>query len=130
MAFLEIILTILSALFIGLLFYYVFKSPGPWGTFWSFLLVLILAGLAAEAWITPAGPVIWGFALLPTLLVLLIVALLMAAATPTPRRKPKNPELEKSTEPSEEETAAIAISGFFWVLMLILLGIAIWGYWI
>lgn len=129
MAFLEIILTILSALFIGLIFYYVFKSSGPWGTFWSFLLVLILAGLAAEAWITPAGPVIWGFAFVPTLLVLLIVALLLAAATPTPHRRRRELNLEGKTEPSEEETAAIAVGGFFWILMMILLGIALWGIW-
>ncbi len=130
MAFLEIILTILTAVFIGILFYYVFKSSGPWGTFWSFLLILILAGLAAEAWITPVGPVIWGFAWIPTLLVILIVALLLAAATPTPHRRRRELNLEKEEEPSEEETAAIAVGGFFWILMLILLGIAVWGIWV
>lgn len=130
MTFLEIILTILSALFIGLIFYYVFKSSGPWGTFWSFLLVLILAGLATEAWINPIGPVFWGFTWAPTLLVILIVALLMAAATPSSYRKRRELDLEKENEPSEEETAAIAIGGFFWLLMVILLGVAIWGFWI
>jgi hypothetical protein len=130
MAIVEIILTVLTAFFVGILFYYVFKSSGPWGTFWSFLVILILVGLASAAWITPVGPAIWGFAWLPTLLVILIAALLLAAATPTPHRRRRELNLEKEPEPSEEETAAIAIGGFFWILLLILLGIAFWGIWI
>lgn len=130
MAFVEIIITVLTAFFVGILFYYGFKSSGPWGTFWSFLVILILAGLAATAWITPVGPAIWGYAWFPTLMVILIFALLLSAATPTRHRRRRELNLEKETEPSEEETAAIAIGGFFWILLLILLGIAFWGIWV
>jgi hypothetical protein len=124
MIYLGILLTILCALLIGALFYSIFKSTGPWGTFWSFLLILILAGLAAEAWIAPIGPVAWGVAWLPVLFVIIIFALIMAAASP-----PRHREKEKNTspEPSGEETAAVAIGGFFWVLLFLLLIIVLWG---
>lgn len=123
MEFLEIILTILLAVVVGVLFYYIFKSRGPWGTFWSFLLILILAGLAAEAWITPIGPVGWGVAWIPTIFVILLFALLLAAAAPPrPARRVQEPVPE-----TEEEAAAIALSGFFWIFMIFLLGAAIWG---
>lgn len=123
MTFLEILLTILIAVVIGILFYYIFRSRGPWGSFWSFLLILILAGLAAEAWIEPVGPVGWGVAWVPTIFVILLFALLLAAAAP-PR-----PE-RRITEPvpdTEEEATVIALSGFFWIFMIFLLGVVIWG---
>ena len=123
MVFLEVLLTIFGALAIGALFYYVFRATGPWGTFWSFLLILVLAGLAAEAWIEPVGPVAWGVAWVPTLFVIIIFALILAAAAPPRDRRMETPP----AEPSEEETAAVAIGGFFWILLILLLFIAIWG---
>jgi hypothetical protein len=127
MTFAEILLTILGALLIGVLFYYVFKSTGPWGTFWSFLLILILVGLAAEAWIEPVGPVAWGVAWVPTLFVVFLFALLLAAATP-PRRDRRVTDTT-TTEPTttEEETAAVAVGAFFWIFMFFLLVVALWG---
>ena len=120
-----ILLTILLALCVGSIFYYVFKSTGPWGTFWSFIIILILAGLAAEAWITPIGPVTWGVAWAPTLLAIIVISLLLAAASP-PRdaRKSTGPTAEPA---NKEEAAAVAIGGFFWLLLFLLLGIALWG---
>lgn len=123
MEFLEIILTILLAAVIGVMFYYIFRYRGPWGTFWSFLLILILAGLAAEAWITPMGPVAWGVAWIPTIFVILLFALLLAAAAPPrPARRIREPVPE-----TEEEAAVIALSGFFWIFMIFLLVAVIWG---
>jgi len=120
MEFLAMLLIAIGALFIGVIFYYVFKTSGPWGSFWSFLLILILAGIAADAWITPVGPYYQGVAWFPVLFVILLFALLIAAATP-PRRTRIEPEVEP------EEPAAIALGGFFWVLMIFLLIAAVWG---
>jgi hypothetical protein len=127
MTFLEVLLVIISALVITSIFYYVLKSPGPWGTFWSFLLILVLAGLAAEAWVTPFGPtyfdVVWG----PTIFVIFLFALLLAAATPSRREKEimKNEETEmtaaESREVLQENRAAAAVVGlFFWVFIIFL----------
>ena len=124
MTFLEILLTILVAVFVGVLFYYAFKSTGPWGSLWSFLLILIIAGLAAEAWIEPVGPVVWDVAWVPTLFVILLFALLLAAATPSYR---ETTEVEAGTEPPERDSAAVALGIFFWIFILFFFGIAIWG---
>lgn len=128
MTFFGVLLTVLGAVLVGILFYYAFKSTGPWGSFWSFLLILILAGLAAEAWVDPVGPTIWGVAWIPIILVILIFALLLSAATPARRRQRRPMETPPpETEESEEETAAVAVSGFFWLFLVILLGIILWG---
>ncbi|MFW6275961.1 MAG: hypothetical protein ACOC2M_04960 [bacterium] len=124
MGFLEIVLTILAAIIIGVIFYYVFKLTGPWGSLWSFLLILILAGVAAEAWISPVGPVVWNVAWVPTLLVIITFALLLAAATPP---RDRTTTTSAGPNPSKEESAAIAIGAFFWIFLLVLLAFTLWG---
>ena len=119
----EILLVIIGAVIVGVLFYYIFKTTGPWGTFWSFLLILILAGLAANAWVAPMGPMYGGISWIPTLFVMLLFALFLAAATPThgyPRA-----EVPK-TGTSRGERAGIALSAFFWLLLFFLLIAAVW----
>lgn len=123
MEFIGILLIAVFALIVGSIFFYVFRSTGPWGSFWSFLLILILVGLAADAWITPVGPYYQGVSWIPVMFVILLFALFIAAATPVRRRPAKSLEAEIE----EEETARIAFGGFFWVLMVFLFIAAIWG---
>lgn len=124
MSILGIILILLGALLVGGLFYFAFKTTGPWGTFWSFLVVITLAGLAADAWITPVGPVAWGIAWIPTLFVMFLIALLLVAATPVIK---KERESGNSPKVSDKLNAKAALGGFFWLLLLFLLGIIFWG---
>ena len=118
MVFLEFILIALAALLIGVLFYYVFRSTGPWGNLWSILLILILAGLAADAWITPVGPYYQGVSWFPVLFVILLFAFLIAATTPVRRR---------NGDPVEEESSKVALGVSFWFLMFLLLIAVLWG---
>lgn len=111
----------IGALFIGALFYFVFKSSGPWGSFWSFFLLLILVGIAANAWVTPVGPYYMGVTWAPVMFVILLFAFLIAAATP-PRRTRIVTEAE-----AEEKPAVVALSGFYWLLILFLLIVGVWG---
>ncbi|MFW6222112.1 MAG: hypothetical protein ACOC3T_00725 [Bacteroidota bacterium] len=134
MTFLEALLVIIAAVAIGALFYFVFKSTGPWGTFWTFLLVLILAGLVAEAWITPFGPVYYGIAWVPTLFVIILFALLLAAATPSRREEHIIEEKETRLPPGESrrareagEATAAVVGIFFWFLIIFLFVAAFWG---
>ena len=128
MLLLEIIITVLVAIIIGALFYYVFKYAGPWGSFLTFILVLILAGLAAEAWIEPFGPVYWDVAWVPTVFIILLFALLLAAATPPGTRRSRLETSEEvPPETSRGEAAYVAIGGFFWIFLIFLLIAAIWG---
>lgn len=126
MVILQIFLIILAALIIGSVFYFLFKSTGPWGSFWIFFLVLMLAGLAAEAWITPIGPVYWDIAWGPVLFVILLFALLMVAAAP-PRPGGGIYRPEKMEGMDGPDTAIIALSIFFWVFLLFLFGAVLYG---
>jgi len=118
---LEISLIIIGAVLIGVVFYYVFKVSGPWGKLWSFLLILILAGIAAEAWITPVGPVIWDVAWIPTLVVIIGVALLLGALTGSGNKKntTRNNAMMDKEKNSGVKTATVAAFGiFFWVFVI------------
>ena len=121
----EIILAIAAAIIIGLLFFYVFRVSGPWGSFWLFLLILILVGLSAEVWITPVGPVYQGFAWIPTLFVILIFAILLAAVSP-PRRDVEVKEPERT----DMDRSVVALSAFFWIFILFLVAAVLVGVWI
>ncbi|MFP4289831.1 MAG: hypothetical protein ACOC2E_04820 [Bacteroidota bacterium] len=127
MLFLEILFTVLLAVVIGIFFYYVFKYTGPWGSFWTFLLILILAGLAAGRWIEPIGPVFYDVAWVPVLFVILLFALLMAAVTPTePRQRYVTPAEKEEIE--REEAPVLALGVVFWVFFLFLLVVTIAGF--
>lgn len=127
MLFWEILLVILAALVIGSIFYYLLKLSGPWGSFWSFLLILILSGLAAAAWITPVGPVYYNISWFPVLFTILLFAILMAAATPSRRAPRQTTNTQRHVEDTEGGLAFVALSAFFWVFLLFLLIAAIWG---
>lgn len=124
--FYQIFFSILLALLVGGFFYYVFKYTGPWGSFWTFVLVLIVAGVAASAWIEPVGPILYDIAWVPILVVMLLFALFLAAATPT-RYRSKTPARGSTAEASEEEYPVLAISAIFWVFLIALAIAAIIG---
>jgi len=128
MTFFEILITTLGAIAIGSIFYYVFKATGPFGSIWSFLLILILVGLAAEAWITPVGPVFQDVAWVSTAFVIILFALLLAAATP-PAYKKHHVEGPATGAPmsKQEKKTATAISSFFWLFFILLLIAVVWG---
>ena len=124
--FFQLLFTIILALIVGSFFYYVFKYTGPWGSFWTFLLILILAGVAASAWIEPIGPAFYEVAWVPILLVILIFALFLAAATPARHPANRSPR-ENITEGPDEEVPVLAISFIFWIFLLALMIAAVIG---
>ncbi len=126
MTFLEIIVIALAAIVIGSLFFFVFKAAGPWGSFWIFILVLILAGWAAAAWVRPIGPVYWNISWIPVLFVIILFALFLAALTPT-RRESEIIEKTHEREPHTEDAAAFTLSFFFWAFIIFLFAAVIGG---
>jgi len=126
MTFLGILVTVLAAIIVSVLFYYVFKSTGPWGNFWSFLLILVLAGLAAGSWIGSIGPLIWGLAWVPTIMAIIIFALLLGAASPPHEKREAAPQ--GSTEPTPRDRKAATIGALFWLLLIFMLGLIIWRF--
>lgn len=133
----EIIGILILALVIGAIFYYGFNRRGPWGAFWVFLLILFLAGMAGRYWVTPAGPVIWGYAWLPLIFWIFMIALLIGIATPVQDERVDAPrdrdriisstdeeraELDAASEPEAGAAGAAAAFGiFFWFILLMLI---------
>jgi len=118
--FLGIIYLVSVATLITLFFTVLLKNKGPWGNFWSFFIVILLAVFAADVWIGPVGPY-WfdGIYWVPPLAVGLIIALLLAATAPSP--KTRN-ELELETRKLDpEEKVPVVYGTFFWLLFLVML---------
>jgi K+ transporter len=126
MTFLGVLLTVMAAIIVSVLFYYVFKSTGPWENFWIFLLILTLAGLAAGFWIAPVGPVMWGIAWVPILIVIIIFALLLGAASP--RQQERTVTNSENGEPAPQDRKAATIGALFWILLIFLLGAIVWKF--
>lgn len=114
-SFLQIVATFLIALAVGSLFYYSFKRRGPWGSFWSFLLIIFLGVLLFGTYAEPVGPLYYGVAWLDLLIIGLIFAFLLAASSnPYPRRMVEKDEVEPNP-------AAVSIGIFFWVSVIFFL---------
>lgn len=115
----EILVVLFMALIVAAIFFYGFRSRGPWSAFWTFLLILFLAAWAGRLWVIPQGPELWGYGWLPVLGFIFIVAVLIAVASPIgdDRNREKTPGTE-ATKPEKEAGAAFGI--FFWILMVFL----------
>lgn len=109
---------LILALIVAAIFHYGFGRSGPWGPFWTFLLVLFFAAWAGSLWIEPVGPVIYGFAWLPTLFWIFIVALIIIAAAGEDRTtRPTGTEIPETGVPESEVGTAAALGLFFWILL-------------
>lgn len=130
--------TILVAILISALFYYAFNARGPWGSFWSFFLVILLIIWAASLWVRPIGPVYWGVAWIPLFLVGLVFALLLAAipTSDTGKESRRGEMIDEEMPVDRAEVnrrqdlnrTAATVSGLFWLFMVILLLVIIIGY--
>jgi len=122
---------IFYALLIGSLFYFGFRRTGPWGSFWSFILILFLGMWLADIWVTPYGPEYWGIAWFDLLFVGLLFALILAAATPTRYVPPKDREITDKelveAQRSEMAGGAVALGIFFWIMLILFFGLALFG---
>ena len=135
-----ILAAILVAILISAIFYYALKARGPWGSFWSFFLVLLLIIWAAELWVRPIGPVYWGIAWVPLFFIGLIFALLLAAVPTYDEDKPdeeviieeermaNSTNVNRRKEAERAAAGAAAIGWIFWVFIIILTVAIIIGY--
>lgn len=130
MLFLEILAIIFLAIFIGSIFYFGFRTSGPWGSFWSFLLVIFFGMWVADIWVEPYGPIYWGVAWIDMLFVGLLLAFILAAASPRRRLPRRGKELSESEmlEAARAEAGGVAAFGvFFWLMLIMFITIGIIG---
>lgn len=131
MASLGILYLLFVAVLITLIFALLLRVRGPWGNIWIFFIIILLSVLIAGIYVQPAGPVYREIYWLPPMVVGILIALLLAATTPSPRTRSilSVKEEEKEDEKKKEEADFYTLGIFFWVLfvfMLIILGIGLY----
>jgi len=100
------------ALFVAILFS-PYKRSDSFMPLFILFLVLFAAGIAAQFWIVPFGPVFWGVSWLRILFIVFIFALLFS--TPAPHRRSR---VEDATDSAP---AAAAIGILVWLILLVLI---------
>jgi hypothetical protein len=102
------------------------RVRGPWGSFWTFFSVILLAIIAADLWVEPMGPYYADIYWLPPLIVGLIIAFLLAATSP-PNKPIVNPK-EPLSEIVDQQSKTVALGTFFWFLLILMLLLVIIGF--
>jgi hypothetical protein len=87
-------------------------------------VLLVLAGLAAQYWVMPFGPVMWGISWMPLVATVLIFTVLLITPSPYQGRRPR----DKREIIQNEVKAAATISIFMWLLLLLLIVSVLVGY--
>lgn len=113
------------AVVITLFFTHVLRIKGPWGSFWTFFLIILLAVFAGEAWVEPMGPYYKDVYWLPPLAVGLIIALLLASTTPSPKTRSR---IAEKQEESDKKSSALAFGTLFWFLLVFMLVLVVLGF--
>lgn len=129
----DFLVALLIALVLTWFFAVAVGTTGPWPGFWVFFLVVLSFSWTIGLWVRPMGPALWGFYWLPYLLFGALIALLMAAATPTDMgsRRSGQPSVPPRGVPPEEEAAAgavVAVGTFLWIALAVMAAAIAIGY--
>jgi hypothetical protein len=113
--FVEFIVVMVLSGVVAFLFMTGFDRVGPWGIFWTFL-VLFVATWAIGAWTGPVGPSIWNVYWLPYLIAAaLLGGLFYLVVPPAP-----SGDTEESDSRERIGTAIVlAVGGAFWLLLIL-----------
>ena len=115
-----ILAAFIAALIISLVFIPRYKSKGTSLTYLGvFFLFLFMAGIAAQFWVIPFGPVYWGISWLPLLFFILIMAFLFEA--PSLHQS----QIVKTANDAREDAAVETARNVFVWVVLVFLGAAI-----
>ena len=110
-ALIALVLTAVSVFFLG--------RRGPWGSMWTFFLVLFLALSTVSVYVAPIGPVYWGIAWIPIVVAGIIVTILLIAAMPHPVRGERRHDRDTTEVYAKPDFPASPVGRFFWVLIIL-----------
>ncbi len=119
-----ILYLLVIAFLITLFFRFLLRVSGPWGSFWAFFIIVLMGIFAADIWISPVGPYFADIYWVPPIAAGLVIALLLAATTPSPKARS---EMDAESKATKQDAAAVALGTFFWFLMIFLLILIIVG---
>ena len=133
MDFVQLLAVGLAALFFTSISLFVFRHRGPWGSYWSSLVIMMLGLWAAQVWIEPMGPVYGGVAWLPLLLAgIYLSVLLMPTESPhqeyDPLGRPENKLQKARAQQRKEDQTFRVLNASFWLLLLVFAVIVVLGY--
>jgi hypothetical protein len=126
MLFVHFAVAFFVALVLSLIFVRGLRRGGPWSSFLAFFIIIFLASWAGGLWMRPLGAALWGVYWLPFLLVGLIFALVIAAASMP--SKPARPPVELPRQDEvkiNQSKATLFALGFFFYIVVIALAVSI-----
>ena len=100
----------------------IFDTHGPWNSFFWFFAVIFLFAWGGGSWIAPFGPIGWGVAWLPIVVMGVFMALLLTAATPPRhRRRARGAQADAVRRAAADEVETLMVfDTFFWMLIVVL----------
>jgi hypothetical protein len=111
-ALIALVLSVTAVFFLG--------KKGPWGSLWTFFLILFLAIWTVSIYMAPIGPMYWGIAWVPLTIAGLILTTLLIAAMPHETSSTDVDRKTASDTSRESHFFVPAIGRFFWALIILL----------
>lgn len=111
-ALVALILAVVCVFFLG--------QRGPWGSLWTFFLVLFLALSMVSIYAAPIGPVYWGVAWIPITVAGIIMTILLISAMPHPRQNARTNENINTGPIEKSDLPSTPVGRLFWVLIILL----------
>jgi NADH:ubiquinone oxidoreductase subunit 6 (subunit J) len=118
-----IIAALLIALLVTIITSFVFKTKGPWGTRWSFFIILFLSLWAASLYVRNVGPAYYGVSWWPMLFVAVVLSALLISIIPDANHW-RDESIRTTADPSDttrlSNVTIRPVTKFFWVLVILL----------
>jgi hypothetical protein len=107
--------------FLTIISVFLLRKKGPWGSAWTFFLVIFLVLWAVSIYLAPVGPTYQGVSWAPLIIAGILLSLLLIAAMPGVNEwRDESMEPDKATKPLTHRKD----SRIFWVF-IVLLAIAV-----
>jgi len=104
------LITIIAVLLISLLFTLVFvvglKSRGPWGSGWSFFIIVGLWLAAVSLWVPPAGPLWFGAPWIDLFVTGLLISFVLSATSVLSVKSTRSSALSDPDDPTGKDASA------------------------